>query len=252
MKKFEIFKTIQLILFIALTALSLSTVFRDDALYQTIASDPHVKLLSFVLWAVLGLSFLFLFLDFGSYTDLKRENIELDQAVYADALTGVANRYSCDAYIGRYLHVPLPADMACVTLDLVNLKEINEKAGHEGGDAAIHAFSDILMEAGREKGVSGTAPGERSGKKGKNSTGSSDCFIGRNGGNKFLVIFRNCSEKKLETFRESVSRRCAQREAEGEIPLEYTYGEALAHSEDVDSLTALVALSDRRAEVKPG
>ena len=70
MRKFEIIKTIQLILFVALTVIALYTAFRDHALYQAIAGDPHVRLLSLILWIVLGLSLLFMFFDFGSYTDL--------------------------------------------------------------------------------------------------------------------------------------------------------------------------------------
>ena len=72
MKRFEWIKTIQLVLYILLTVIALVTIFRDDALYQTIASDPHVRLLSGILWLLMGLSFVFMFLDFGSYTDLKR------------------------------------------------------------------------------------------------------------------------------------------------------------------------------------
>ena len=149
MKKFETIKTIQLIIYILLAGTALFTVFRDRDLYQMIGADPHIRLLSIILWALLALSFLFMFFDFGSYTDLKRENLELDHAVYSDHLTGIANRFSCDAYIGRYQHRPLPEDMGCITIDLVNLREINARAGHEGGDEAIRDFSEILLTASR-------------------------------------------------------------------------------------------------------
>ena len=71
MKRFEWIKTIQLVIYFILTVAALVTIFGDDSLYQTIASDPHVRLLCGILWLMMGLSFVFMFLDFGSYTDLK-------------------------------------------------------------------------------------------------------------------------------------------------------------------------------------
>ena len=121
MKRFEWIKTIQLVLYIILTVTALVTIFRDDELYQAIASNPHIRLLSVLLWLLMGLSFVFMFLDFGSYTDLKRENLALDQAIYSDTLTGVANRYSCDAYIAQYLHRRMPKNMGCITLESVTI-----------------------------------------------------------------------------------------------------------------------------------
>ena len=233
MKRFEWIKTIQLVIYFVLTVAALVTIFGDDSLYQTIASDPHVRLLCGILWLMMGLSFVFMFLDFGSYTDLKRENLELDHAIYSDTLTGVANRYSCDAYIAQYLHKKMPADMGCVTLDLVNLTEINQKFGHEGGDEAIREFSGILTEAAR----AGGAP-----------EGTSNCFIGRNGGNKFLAIFRKCSHEMISDFLLEVERLEEERLTEGKTPILYSVGVAFDEDSSVKSLVELVALSDHRAE----
>ena len=232
MKRFEWIKTLQLVLYAILTVIALITIFRDDMLYQAIASDPHVRLLCGILWLLMGLSFVFMFLDFGSYTDLKRENLALDQAIYSDTLTGVANRYSCDAYIARYLHKKMPKDMGCITLDLVNLTQINRDYGHEGGDEAIRDFSGILTEAARIKG----AP-----------EGATNCFIGRNGGNKFLAIFRSCSHEIISDFLLEVEQLEGKRVTEGKAPLLYAVGVAFDEESSVRSLVDLVALSDHRA-----
>ena len=48
----------------------------DGKSYQEIASDPHVRTLCLILWFALGLSFLFMLMDFGMYSGLKRENLE--------------------------------------------------------------------------------------------------------------------------------------------------------------------------------
>lgn len=224
MKRFDVFKTIQLVFLGGLTLAALYTVLRDPVLYAKIAEDPHVRRLCLILWLLLGVSFVSLFYDFSSYADMKRENTELDNAIYSDALTGIANRYSVDVYLGQYLHKPLPPDMGCITLDLHSLQEINAASGHAGGDEAIQAFAEILQKAA-----------------------SGVCFIGRNGGAKFLVIFRECTERRLERFLDGVREGTEAWNASHPVPLRYSSGKAFEEGEKVHTLTELVALSDRRA-----
>lgn len=225
MKKFDRIKTLQLVLLIAFTAISLIVIFRDVELYRLIASDPAARTICVILWLTLGASFLFLLYDFNSYADMRRENQELDNAVYSDALTGIANRYSVDAYIGQFLGKPLPEDMGAVTIEMTNLSEINKAHGHSGGDLAIQAFSSILQNA------AGRA-----------------CFIGRNGGNKFVAIFRDCTDARLERFLDKVKTLTDERNgAHPDAPLRYSAGTAFNEGSDVHSVTELIALSDRRA-----
>lgn len=225
MKKFDRIKTIQLLLLIAITAASLVVILRNSELYALIATNMAAKTISILLWLTLGLSFLFLLYDFSSYADMRRENSELDNAVYSDALTGIANRYSVDAYIGQFLGKPLPEDMGVVTIDMTNLSEINKAHGHSGGDMAIQAFASILQ----------TAAGRA-------------CFIGRNGGNKFVAIFRDCTETRLERFLDSVESLTDERNtAHEDAPIRYSAGKAFNEGEDISTVTELVALSDKRA-----
>ena len=225
MKKFDRIKTIQLLLLIAITTASLVVVLRNSELYALIATNMAARTISVLLWLTLGLSFLFLLYDFSSYADMRRENSELDNAVYSDALTGIANRYSVDAYIGQFLGKPLPEDMGVVTIDMTNLSEINKAHGHSGGDMAIQEFASILQ----------TAAGRA-------------CFIGRNGGNKFVAIFRDCTETRLERFLDSVESLTEERNTLHEdARIRYSAGKAFNEGEDISTVTELVALSDKRA-----
>ena len=225
MKKFDRIKTIQLILLMAITASSLVVILRNSELYALIATNMAARTISILLWLTLGLSFLFLLYDFSSYADMRRENSELDNAVYSDALTGIANRYSVDAYIGQFLGKPLPEDMGVVTIDMTNLSEINKAHGHSGGDMAIQEFASILQ----------TAAGRA-------------CFIGRNGGNKFVAIFRDCTETRLERFLDSVESLTEERNTLHEdARIRYSAGKAFNEGEDISTVTELVALSDKRA-----
>jgi diguanylate cyclase (GGDEF)-like protein len=225
MKRFDRLKTIQMVILIVLTCIALFTIIRDVDLYRLIASDPHVRRICIILWIALGISFVFLFYDFNSYANLKRENMELDHAIYSDALTGIANRYSVDVYLGQFLNKPLPKDMGAITLDLTNLGEINSRLGHVGGDAAIQAFSEILQNAA-----------------------SGACFIGRNGGNKFVAIMQDCSQNRIDKFLEGIERQVAERnQSHADMQIKYCYGVAFEEGDEAKTLTELVALSDRRA-----
>ena len=225
MKRFDLIKTIQLLLFAVLAVAALVTVLRGTELSREIAAGGAARILAVLLWITLGVSFLFLFYDFNSFSELRRENMELDNAVYSDALTGIANRYSVDQYIGQFQNKPLPPDMGCVTVALYGLSEINSKLGHSAGDSAIREFSEILMNAAN--GI---------------------CFIGRNGGNKFVAIFRDCTLQRLSSFQQRLTEGLASyNHGNPDARMHCRIGVAFQEDPEVRTVTELVALSDRRA-----
>ena len=62
MKKTDfIYKTIQLVLFIVLTACSLGILLLDERVYHLVASDPSFRILGVLLWLALGFSFVFIY-----------------------------------------------------------------------------------------------------------------------------------------------------------------------------------------------
>ena len=83
--------------------------------------------------------------------------------------------------IEKYLDKPLPEDIACVMFDLTNIYMINQLYGHIQGNQVIKEFSDILR-----------------------SSSTDLCFVGRNGGNKFLAVFENATKQNIITFLEKV------------------------------------------------
>ena len=225
MNRYNLIKTIQLAIFIILTISILLVVFLNHDVYSMISSDPGVRIIAVFLWIILGLTFVFLYYDFYYNAGVKRENAELDNAIYSDALTGIANRYSVDVYLEQFQNKPLPPDIGCVTVEMSNLSQINHSHGHEAGDAAIQKFSAIMQRA--SDGV---------------------CFIGRNGGNKFLAIFRDCSRQKLDDYIQNIRNLAEEHNHSSDIAMEYRTGSAFEEEEQVRSITDLVALSDRRAQ----
>ena len=224
MKKFDIYKTIQLVIFILLTGIGLYIIFTDKELYQLVASNPHIRALCTLLWAVCGISFFFIFLDFTLFSTFKKDYKELDYAVSSDPVAGIANRYSCDTVIEKYLDKPLPADIGSVMFELTNIKEINDSHGHLQGNNLIREFSGILQSASMEL-----------------------AFVGRNGGNKFLAIIETCNQEKLETFLARVDERVKKyNQNTDHLPICYKYGVAFREDASIESITQLVALSNKR------
>ena len=224
MKKFDIFKTIQLILFVSLAGAGILIILTDRELYQMIANDPHIRALCILLWAVLGLSFLFIFMDFNLLFTLKRDYRELDFAVASDPVAGIANRNSCDTIIEKYLDKPLPNNIGCIMFDLTSLGKANRIWGHLKGNELIHDFSSILQ-----------------------SSSVNLCFVGRNGGNKFLALFENCTTQKMDTFLSRVEKKVAKHNTDSTLPpIQYQYGSAYLENEKIQTITDLIALSNQR------
>lgn len=224
MKKFDVLKTLQLILFVILAGIGLYIILTDARLYQLIASDVQIRKLCALLWVSLVLSFFFIFMDFSLFSSYKRELKELDYAVSSDPVSGIANRYSCDALIEKYLDKPLPPGIGCIMFDLTNIKDINEVHGHIMGNDLIREFSGILQSASYNL-----------------------CFVGRNGGNKFLALFEDCTNEKLKTFLNRVDNKVQRHNTmSDDVLIHYNYGIAFGKKDDVSTITDLIALSNSR------
>ena len=98
---------------------------------------------------------------------LHNLNETLDDLYVHDALTGLFNRFGLGRH-GQERHDALMAKDGCVQvlfIDMDDLKTINDRFGHETGDAALRITARILRE-----------------------TCTPDAFIMRYGGDEFLII----------------------------------------------------------------
>lgn len=225
-KKFNILKSVQLVILIVVTAIGLTIIFRDEELYHNIAVNSHVRALCILLWIALIISFVFMFLDYSLFSTIRRNYSELDYALHSDPVAGISNRYSCDAYIEKYAAGEVPEDVGCVMLELSNIREINKLYGHAAGNRLIRDFSAILKLASVEL-----------------------CFVGRNGGNKFLAIFENADKDKLKTYLLRINNKVRVHNMDSEHhPIEFKYGVAIQERDKVNEITELIALSDRRIQ----
>ena len=224
MKHFKFYKTLQLVLFLILTVVSLTTVLTDKELYLMVANNTRIALLCAILWFYFLLSFIFMFLDFTFHATFKKDYHELDKSVHSDPLAGIGNRYSCDAVIEKYKGKALPNNIGCIMLELNNLGETNKLFGRPEGDLLIKSFSNILKLS---------------------SVGL--CFIGRNDGNKYLAIFENSSSEQMDIFLGRVEDKIKQYNS---IPTHhailFSYGKTYSATENAKDINELISRANAK------
>lgn len=223
MSRFHIYKIVQLTILILLTLFCLICLLRPSV-KELVFADTGATLLFISDWCVLAASYVFLLLDFRIISNTKQDFSGLYEAAYADPLSGIPNRFSCDVLIDKYYNQPLPETIGCIMMDLDNLPDINSQYGHSAGNKALRHFSDILMTASQ-----------------------ANCFVGRNGGNKFLAIFEECTPEILDDFLKNVNISLNEsNEKSKSFTIDYKAGKVFNGEEHLDSITKLISLANSR------
>lgn len=228
MKKMDRMKTIQLIIFAVLAALSVYFLLINPTAGSIAADVPQVKAVCIMLWLALILSFVFIFLDFTVYGRVANERKHLKAEIHSDRLSKIANRASCDQEIEKYASAPLPGNFVCVMLELSNIKKINEDSGRDEGNTAIQNFAIIIHMAA-----------------------SGNCFVGRNGGNRYLAFFPDSNGKDVDVFLRHITSKVKEYNEDGShASLELGYGRASVSEDGKTDVHELVALADQRVKAK--
>ena len=75
------------------------------------------------------------------------------------------------------------------------------------------------------------------------------CFVGRNGGNKFLAIFEQCTEEDMQKFLDRIALRVTNHNRDVvNSPLEYSYGRAF-REKNAKTITELISLANSRIKL---
>ena len=223
MKKINILKFIQLITLSVLTLISIILLFQPS-IKNFVFSNVPGTIIFIIIWFLLIVNFIFLLFDFSFIASLKLNYKNLYEVAYSDSTSGIPNRFSCDVLIEKYSNCDLPANIGCMMIDLINLPETNSIYEHNSGNQLIKQFSQILS-----------------------SCAVSLCFVGRNGGNKFLAIFENCNQEKMDTFTKRLERKIDQHNSAADtMPIKFKYGMALNSEAKLSQITQLIALANQR------
>ncbi|MCM1538014.1 MAG: GGDEF domain-containing protein [bacterium] len=148
----------------------------------------------------------------------------LAKLAYSDALTGLANRRSCEDKFDELDAAGEEKSYVIGVFDLNNLKQVNDKLGHEEGDAFIRTFGGILREVFASKGL-----------------------VGRTGGDEFLVVLDDVSAGEIEELIGRMQALIAeQNQVHKNWNLSTAYGISEHTKEPGKSVRELYKLADAR------
>lgn len=223
LKHYKILKFVQLILLIIIGIISFLLLVLNASLRVSILQNRNLLILSVTIWILLIIGFVFLLFDFSRLEDMISTNHELNKATYLDNLTGIPNRYSCDLIFQSYSTEKSVNNIGCCVLTIKNLLDINKTKSHEEGDSVIRNFCNTLERVGDRYG-----------------------FVGRNGGNEFLVVIDHCSEPLMLEFIEQLHEELDVYNNIHIDKLEVAYEYALNSVEQVTRFADLVAICSRK------
>lgn len=144
----------------------------------------------------------------------------LEQRAYTDAHTGLPNKDACEVFLKNKETVA--KHTACIMFDLNNLKIINDSKGHSKGDQLIFNFAHLLRRV---------IPRE--------------AFVGRYGGDEFMVVIYNTSKAEIEDILMQLSREKDSLNSRGnDMPIDYACGWAISDADGECTIQMLLDKAD--------
>ncbi|MCR5655188.1 MAG: GGDEF domain-containing protein, partial [Lachnospiraceae bacterium] len=166
-----------------------------------------------LLSACLILSYFFYNVANDKESQLKEH---LTKLAYSDALTGLASRAACDKYMFNALRQQ--ENGTIISVDLNNLKVINDRDGHQEGDKYISGFAALLGK-----------------------TFSEADMVARMGGDEFLVYMQGEDTTKAEELLSLLKERVKR---DGRFS--YSYGFAHTSEAEGNDMHNTYMLADQR------
>lgn len=146
-----------------------------------------------------------------------RHTKALTERMFIDVSTGLYNRSKCQEML-RDTNTPANSkSRIMIIVDLNDLKVTNDKLGHQVGDELISSFATILRDATKIHDF--------------------DLFVGRYGGDEFMIYYRSAEEMDAKLYLEEVNYLIEQfNEHEKKFQISYAAGYAI-FTKDQDALT---------------
>ncbi len=144
---------------------------------------PMLIVMACILTVFFVSSIVFLIYDMKQLKRISGFSKQWEQMAYIDK-SGIHNRYSLDLLFQSYSTPESLENVGCCLFTIKNLEEINQKAGREAGDEVIKDFCNILDESGAKYG-----------------------FVGRNGGNEFIIVLENCTKATMSLIYAAMDKR---------------------------------------------
>lgn len=164
-------------------------------------------------------------IDLHRQVDAK--NKLLEEMAHSDPLTGLPNRRAIEEWAGRQLRGAARHGFPywVVLADLDGFKSINDTHGHDGGDALLQKFAEILKTVIRASDI-----------------------CGRLGGDEFLLVITHVEadsiHKTVERFRQKLAEQQFQL-GEEKVTITASFGIAGFHGKEILDFNTLVRRADK-------
>ena len=176
-------KILQLSLFIILEFFFLLLLLLNYTSLTALFKQPTFLITSYILLVLFILSIVFFVNDLKQIRHISTFSKQWEQLAYVDK-SGIPNRCSLDLLFQSFSTPESLENVGCCLFTIKNLDEINKKAGREAGDDVIRDFCNILDESGAKYG-----------------------FVGRNGGNEFIIVLENCTKATMSLIYAAMDKR---------------------------------------------
>lgn len=145
----------------------------------------------------------------------KEKQLLIDRA-YTDALTGLNNHRYCAEFMEK-LDENKSKEYVIISIDLNDLKKINDKFGHLKGDRLIKGTAEILNKVFSDYGI-----------------------VGRLGGDEFIVIMDECDKELIDSLLVTLNNLTTENN------ISMAYGYAIATEVDNCTTAKVYQLADER------
>lgn len=188
-------------------------------------SEEKVKILDYlrpILYvSITSVTLIYLYQTY-SINILEHTKDKIELLAYTDSLTKLPNRTYLDKIIQKYKQMSFLPTLACIFIDLNNLKITNDVLGHDKGDKLLQDFSKIIRSLSSE----------------------SDLIV-RNGGDEFVGIFEDYTENDIEIFKKNLYKQIEIYNNEENMKLSVAMGVSYSNI-DANTIEELISIADQR------
>ena len=151
------------------------------------------------------------------------QNRILQSKVYLDEATGLPNKNKCEEILNKPKLLTTEDAVAVCVFDLNNLRNINNTLGHDKGDEYIYSFAKQLRIAV-----------------------SDEYFVGRDGGDEFIVVLNGVTRGHVEKCLLNIRKQTETYSKEHpEMPISYAVGYALSQDFEQATMRELFRYADK-------
>jgi len=151
--------------------------------------------------------------------------IDLSSLIYTDPLTRLNNRNDLNRYYEEM--VKLDDNFCAIMLDLDKFKQINDNFGHLEGDKALKEVASVLK---------------------KSASDLKDSYVGRYGGDEFIIILHTSSENEIIQYIESLNEMIDLIDVKKNYKISISYGYVIKEKDE--KLDSLISRADKELYLK--